>query len=322
MPGMDGIDLLRKVKIENPEVEVIMITGHGDMDLAIESLKHQAADFITKPINVNALEISLQRAKEKILVRQQLRWYTENLEKLVKEKSELQDRLSSLGLMIGSISHSIKGLLTGLDGGMYVLKSGFTKQDPEQTAEGWDIVSQTVERIRKMILDILFYAKERELNIEPVALQPFAEQVAQVVSKRAMDQGIDFVCDVESSIGELEMDAGFVHAALVNILENAVDACVKDGAKPAHRITFSVKAERNDIVFIVTDNGSGMDAEAREKIFTLFFSTKGRRGTGMGLFIANHIVKQHGGIVDVASELHKGSTFTVRMPKEAINKEK
>jgi len=132
MPGMDGIDLLQKIKHENPDTEVIMITGHGDMDLAIESLKHEATDFITKPINVNVLEIALQRASEKIVTRQKLREYTENLEKLIHEKTELQSHLSSLGLMIGSISHAIKGLLTGLDGGMYLLDSGFAKENQDR----------------------------------------------------------------------------------------------------------------------------------------------------------------------------------------------
>ncbi|MGD9416405.1 MAG: response regulator, partial [Desulfobacterales bacterium] len=97
MPGMDGIELLQKIKRENPEVEVVMITGHGDMDLAIKSLKFEATDFITKPINVDALEISLKRAQDKILIRNQLKEYTESLEKLIQEKTDLQDHLSSLG---------------------------------------------------------------------------------------------------------------------------------------------------------------------------------------------------------------------------------
>ncbi|MCK5203272.1 MAG: response regulator, partial [Desulfobacterales bacterium] len=161
MPRMDGIELLQKVKLENSETEVIMITGHGDMDLAIKSLKYKATDFITKPINVDGLEIALRRAKDRIVTRQKLREYTENLEKLLREKTELQSRLSSLGLMIGSISHGIKGLLTGLDGGMYLLDSGFAKENQERIKEGWEVVQLMVDRIRKMIQDILFYAKER-----------------------------------------------------------------------------------------------------------------------------------------------------------------
>ncbi len=154
MPRMDGIELLQKVKRDNPEAEVIMITGHGDMDLAVKSLKYEATEFITKPVNVDALEIALRRAGERILTRQKLKEYTESLETLVREKTELQSHLSSLGLMIGSISHGIKGLLTGLDGGMYLLDSGFAKEDRDQIKEGWEIVKLMTERIRKMILDI------------------------------------------------------------------------------------------------------------------------------------------------------------------------
>ena len=100
MPGMDGIELLQKIKHENPDTEVIMITGHVDMELAIRSLKNDATDFITKPINVDALEIAVQRAKDRIVTREKLKEYTENLEKLIQEKTELQSHLASLGLMI------------------------------------------------------------------------------------------------------------------------------------------------------------------------------------------------------------------------------
>ncbi|MDX2496882.1 MAG: response regulator [Desulfobacterales bacterium] len=78
MPGIDGIELLRKIKHENPETEVIMLTGHGDLDLAIKSLKFEATDFITKPINDDALELALVRAFEKIAMRKKLREYDRN----------------------------------------------------------------------------------------------------------------------------------------------------------------------------------------------------------------------------------------------------
>ena len=88
MPGINGIELLGKIKKENPDTEVIMITGHGDMELAIQSLKLEATDFVTKPINDDVLEIALKRARERISMRQQLREYTENLEELVRKQSE------------------------------------------------------------------------------------------------------------------------------------------------------------------------------------------------------------------------------------------
>ena len=135
MPVMDGIALLKLIKRENPATEVLMITGHGDMDLTIRSLKHDAMDFITKPVNVDILEIAIEKAVEKIVAKQKLLEYTQKLELLILEKSKLADHLSSLGLMLGTISHNIKGLLTNLDGGIYMARSGLKNKD-NKAAEG------------------------------------------------------------------------------------------------------------------------------------------------------------------------------------------
>ena len=315
MPNMDGIELLQKIKLENPETEVVMITGHGDMDLAIKSLKYKATDFITKPINVNVLEIALQRVCDKIVTRQQLREYTESLERLIREKTELQDHLSSLGMMISSISHGIKGLLTGLDGGMYLLEKGFSQKSQEQITEGWEVVKQMVERIRKMVLDILYYAKERDLRWERIDALSFAEEVAKVVEPKIRSGGIEFEKNLDSKIGEFEINAGYVHSALLNILDNAVDACTKDTSKQKHKITLKVKQDNRHIIFDVADNGLGMDSDTSEKIFTPFFSLKGEKGTGLGLFISNKIIDQHGGEIIVKSKLRQGTLFRIKIPK-------
>jgi signal transduction histidine kinase len=315
MPGMDGIELLRRIKHENPETEVVMITGHGDMDLAIKSLKYEASDFITKPINVDVLEIALKRVADRVLMRRKLKEYTENLEALVHEKSELQSHLASLGLMIGSISHGIKGLLTGLDGGLYLLDSGLGKGDRGQAAEGLDIVKQIVERIRKMVLDVLFYAKERPLNREVVEIGAFAEEIGRVVAPKISRRGIDFVRDIVPVPGTAEMDTESIHSALINILENAVDACEKDTSGRVQQIVFRVRSFPDQVCFEVQDNGVGMDAATREKIFTLFFSSKGSKGTGFGLFIAHHVVNQHGGSITVKSSPGQGALFRVRIPR-------
>ncbi|MFO7667638.1 MAG: response regulator [Desulfobacterales bacterium] len=315
MPGMDGIELLRKIKHESPDTEFIMITGHGDMDLAISSFQDQAADFITKPINVNILDVALKKVREKIVSRRQLREYTENLEKLVREKSELQSHLSSLGLMIGSVSHGIKGLLTGLDGGMYQVESGFSKENSQEIEEGWKIVKLMVDRIRKMVLDILYYAKERNLNWENVDVLSFAEEVAMSVERKISSGDIEFIRDFDASAGNFEIDSGCIHSALINILENAVDACMRDKSKERHQIIFKVTPDEKNINFEVCDNGTGMNMETREKLFTLFFSTKGTKGTGLGLFISNKIIQQHGGSIKVSSLPGQGSKFTISIPK-------
>ncbi len=315
MPGGDGIELLRKIKRENPETEVIMITGHGDMNLAIRSLKYQATDFITKPINIDALEIALRRAREKIAMRRKLQDYTRSLEQLVREKSQLQDHLSSLGLMIGSISHGMKGLLTSLDGGLYLVASGLKKKDWQRIAQGASAAEETAKRIRKMVLDILYYAKERSLNRAPVKSIDLAEELARTIQPRVDASGIRLVCRFDDTAGIIEVDADYLQAALLNILENAVDACVKDPDKPVHRIDFSMIGQNEAVVFRIADDGIGMDAETRDRIFSLFYSTKGSKGTGLGLFIANHIVGQHDGTITVTSTPGKGTEFEVTLPK-------
>jgi signal transduction histidine kinase len=316
MPVMDGIELLRNIKQLNTETEVIMITGHGDMDLAILSLKYNATDFITKPINVDALEIALRRSQEKILMRKKLQEYTTHLEALVREKTELQDHLSSLGLMIGSISHGIKGLLTGLDGGMYLLESGLCHKNQGRIDEGWETVKMMVERIRKMVMDILFHAKKRDLQWENVDVKKFTDDIARMMTAKLNERPIEFEAKIASSVGSCQIDPGYINAALMNIFENAVDACQRDDSKDLHRIVFEVREDKGCIVFSVADDGIGMDTETQARLFTEFFSAKGRKGTGLGLYVANKIIEQHGGIIEVSSSVGRGSKFRLAVPKQ------
>ena len=319
MPVMDGIELLKQLKREDPETEVVMITGHGDMDLAIRSLKHEATDFITKPINVDALDIALRRVREKIIMRRKLSEYTANLESLVLEKSELQDHLASLGLMIGAISHGIKGLLTGLDGGMYMLESGLTRHEEDKIKEGRETIKLVVDRIRKMVMDILFYAKERELQWEKTDVARFSHELTRMVAAKIEDLPIDLEYHIADSVGACQIDPGYVHAALMNIFDNAIDACLRKEceAETERRIIFNVQPDDGHIVFSVRDTGIGMDDDTLTQIFTAFYSSKGRRGTGLGLFITHKIISQHGGTISVHSSPGRGSRFTIKLPKQA-----
>jgi len=228
---------------------------------------------------------------------------------------KLQDHLTSLGLLIGSVSHGVKGILTGLDGGMYRIESGLEKDDKQRIKDGWEVVKLMVSRIRNMVLDILYYAKKRDLKWERIDVLSFAGEVASIVEPQALSHDIDFICNFDNSAGDFEVDAGVVSSALVNIIENAIDACTNDHSKKKHRIVFDVKEEKDCIRFEVSDNGIGMDQDTLENIFTLFFSSKGHQGTGLGLFISNQIIQQHGGSIKVESTPSQGSHFNIRMPK-------
>jgi signal transduction histidine kinase len=279
------------------------------------SLKNQATDFITKPINVDALEIALKRAEERLILRRQLKAYTERLEQLVQEKAELKDHLSSLGMMIGSISHGIKGLLTSLDGGLYLVESGFSHKQEDTVEEGWQIVKQTVERIRKLMLDILFYTKKREFSFSKVTVGDFAREVAAAVAGKMESRRIDFQTQYDDRLGHFSIDANYLQAALNNILENAIQACEQKEGAAAAGIRFAVSANSREVCFEVADTGVGMDQDTLDRLFTVFFSTKGRGGTGLGLFVANQVVEQHGGRIEVQSQPGQGTTFRIIVPR-------
>jgi PAS domain S-box-containing protein len=227
---------------------------------------------------------------------------------------ELQSQLASIGLLVGSISHGIKGLLTGLDGGIYMVNSGFTKGKPERVERGWEMVQRNVERIRSMVLDILYYAKDRELAVEDVDLGALVAEFREGLEKKASDADVALEVAFADDIGMVPGDPQAIRATLLNLLENSLDACRMDKDKDDHTIRLGIRRESEWMTIEVEDNGIGMDRETREKIFSLFFSSKGIKGPGRGLFISNKIVDKHGGSIRVDSEPGRGTRFTVRLP--------
>jgi PAS domain S-box-containing protein len=227
----------------------------------------------------------------------------------------LQDNLSTLGLMIGSISHGIKGILTGIDAGLYLIDSGFYKNKPARIEEGLDVTKLMAERMRKLVYDILYYTKERKLEFEKVNVLKFAGEVAANMDIKIRGADIEFECDFEPFLGDFEIDVSLMRSAMINILENAMEACIEDPEDKAHKIIFRVARDMEHIRFDIVDNGPGMSKEGVKKIFKLFYSSKGSRGTGLGLFVTEKIINKHGGTISVQSDPGQGAHFQIRIPK-------
>jgi PAS domain S-box-containing protein len=225
---------------------------------------------------------------------------------------DLESQLTSLGLLVGSVSHGIKGLLNGLEGGMYMLDTGLKKENSARVAQGLEMVRRNMERMRSMVLNILYYVKDREVQWEGLDTAEMAESVTSVLAQNAQLLGIDLKAEVQT--GGFWGDRNAVHSMLLNLLENSLDACRLDKSKTSHRVTLRAYAQEGSAVFEIEDNGTGMDRETCEKAFSLFFSSKGREGTGLGLFIANKISKSHGGTISIDSVQGHGTKFTVTLP--------
>ena len=321
MPGMDGIKLLQKIKEESPDTEVIMITGHGDMKLAIRSLKYDATDFITKPINDDALEIALKRANEKITLRAKLKEYTENLELLVEEKTKKileTERLAAIGQTVGGLAHAIKNIAGGLTGGAFVLEKGIDLHNEKYLHEGWDMVKGNLARIKGMALDLLSYTKERDPDYQLLDPNSLAQEIDDLMLPRARENDVSLEVESDESLLQVWLDPEGIHRCLLNLVTNAIDACINiDITQRQGRVLLrTLKTEGWAVEFQVVDNGCGMDEETKEKIFRRFFSTKGSRGTGLGLMITKKIIDEHEGAIEFDSEKGKGTRFVIRLPEK------
>jgi len=321
MPGMDGIGLLKKIKDENPDTEIIMITGHGDMELAIQSLKFDATDFITKPSNDEALEIALKRANEKISLKTRLKEYTENLEHLVEEKTrELMEaeRLAAVGQTVAGLAHAIKNMTGGLIGGVFVLEKGIELDNEKYLHQGWDMVRGNVDRIKHVALDLLNYSKEREVDDQLCDPNKPAREVYDLMLPRARECGVVLEMELDDSLPDAWFDPEEIHRCLLNLVTNAIDACtdISCTSKPGRVVIQSIRKEGWAVQYQVEDNGCGMNEETRNKIFQRFFSTKGTRGTGLGLMITKKIIDEHGGIISLNSKHGKGSKFVIMLPEK------
>jgi signal transduction histidine kinase len=321
MPGMDGIQVLQKIKEEDQDAEVIMITGHGDMELAIQSLNSDAADFITKPINKDALEVALRRANEKIELKTRLREYTENLEKLVEEKTKKlveAERFSAVGQTVAGLAHAIKNVAGGLKGGTFVLEKGIELNNKKYLHQGWDMVRGNVGRISNMALDLLNYTKEREPDYQLDYPNRPAQEVFELMLPHAREHGVSLEMDLNEDLPQVWFDREGIHRCLLNLVTNAIDACadIAFSLRQGKVILRSRKTEDWAVEYQVLDNGCGMDEETSAKIFQSFFSTKGSRGTGLGLMITKKIIDEHGGVVEYESEREKGTKFVIRLPRK------
>jgi PAS domain S-box-containing protein len=227
----------------------------------------------------------------------------------------LQNNLSELGLMISSISHSIKSVLTGLDAGVYLMESGWEKGDPEQIQEGLEAIKFMADRIRSIVFDVLYYAKERELKPERIDVVSFAHNVVESINKRFQESGVELVFDFDPQLGAFEIDRGVLCPALVNILENALEACLENESQRPPQVLFRAAQHEGQVIFEIRDNGAGMNEEQLGEVFKMFYSTKGSRGTGLGLYIAKKIVSHHGGTISVTASPGEGACFRVALPE-------
>ncbi len=237
------------------------------------------------------------------------------IHRLQKEK-EQSARMAAIGETVAGVAHYIKNILTGLKGGGYVINSGIRKNNMALVKDAWKMLEKSIEQIGHIVMDMLIYAKERKPEYRLTDPNELVIEVLDLMKERAELSGVKILPELAPDLREVSMDRMAMHHCLLNLVTNAIDACTLEGIMEGDgRVT--VKTDHPEpwsLRIQVTDNGMGMDKDTQKKIFTGFFSTKGYKGTGLGLPVTKKIIKEHGGELIFDSAPGKGSTFSITLP--------
>ncbi|MGD2185053.1 MAG: ATP-binding protein [Desulfobacterales bacterium] len=229
-----------------------------------------------------------------------------NITQLKKDRKELV----TLGQSIALLSHGIKNILEGLQGGAYIVDEGFKDDDVAMARKGWNIVNKNIFDIADVVQNILYSSKDRPLKYERIAPGQLVKDSLALFREKADSMDIALKQQINASIPEVRLDIASARRMLHNLIWNALQACLNDVKKKKHFV--SVKTDLLDdkhFMFEIEDNGIGMDQDTQRNIYEEFFSTKGSSGTGLGLAVVEKVVNRHGGKIEVMSTPGKGTTF-------------
>jgi signal transduction histidine kinase len=223
------------------------------------------------------------------------------------------ERLAAIGQTIATLSHHIKNILQGIRGGSYLIEEGLKGQDSDVVRKGWTIVEKNQEKISNLVMDMLTFSKEREPDLTTANLNQVVAEVIELMQVRAEQADVQLCPQLDADMPELLFDPELIHRAVLNVITNAIDAC--DKAEGAKVEVITEYAPHNGLLrTVVRDNGEGISAEDLKRVFSVFESRKGSRGTGLGLPVSQKILREHGGEIRVESTVGAGSTFILELP--------
>ncbi len=240
------------------------------------------------------------------------------IKSLEKEKLDAE-RLAAVGQTVAGLAHSVKNILMGLEGGMYMVDSGLKRQDQDRIAEGWEVLERNFAKTTSLVKDFLSFAKGRLPHVQWANPNDLVQEIVDLYAESAKQLGITLTANLAESMKPVPLDPDGIHTCLTNLVSNAIDACQMSEVR-GDRVEITARETKSSVIIEVTDNGTGIEYDIKKKIFTTFFTTKGGEGTGLGLLTTRKIVQEHGGYIAVESEPGAGSTFRMEFPRKRLPK--
>lgn len=325
MPGMDGLALIEQLRTCCPDTPTLLITGHGERDLAIQALRVGAYDFIQKPIDrdyfISALRRAIQTRQMHFQIarqQQELEAYTRSLEQTVEERtSELVKANAAKDIFMGMVSHELRTPLTTLKGVAQILHRRVERGDSVEL-KNLALLESSVRRMELLVNDLLdtslIETGTFSLHQQTGDLTALCQDI---LNEHQETLGSLFHLEIlTSETLECSIDRERISQVLLNLVSNARKYSPKDAP-------IIVRVERQDeqAVISVIDQGVGIEPEKLAHIFERFYRVPGvniqtgtQTGVGLGLYIAKKLIDHHNGRISATSTPGQGSTFTISLP--------
>ena len=311
MPGINGMEVLEKAKEIDPYIITVVITGYATVDSAVEAMKKGAYDFLPKPFTPEQLRIIIRRGLER-------RELIQEAESLRRDKKLIEENFITM------VTHQLRSPLVAVQQYFEVLLAGMAGEVQEKQKEMIQRASDRLEGLLNLINDWLDVARLNEGQIvdkiKPLPLSNLLKKLVEDMQPLTKENEVSLEIGSCSENDLVQGDEETLEQVFSNLITNAIRY-----NKPNGRVTISIKENEDFIAAEVQDTGIGIAKEHLPFIFNQFYrvsrsESQKVKGTGLGLSIAKKIVDAHGGTIQVTSELGKGSTFTVLLPKAEKDK--
>lgn len=349
MPGIDGIEVLKRIREEKILTEVIMITGNEEADMVVQALRKGAFDYFGKPVNPDKLEISIKKALKKQETQRlldehvcKLKTTNEQLEQEISKRKQLEQsaKLAALGELAAGIAHEINNPLSFIYANLGNLNKFFlkirsliesydklavpddAKKEIEEIKEGInytylktriiDMIEKSIDgasRIKKIVTDMKTFARVDSADIEYANLNASIDTTLGILVHEYKNR-VEINRDFDLNLPEVKCFVAKLNQVFLNLLVNACQAIEEKGV-----ICIRTSTNGDNVVIEIEDSGGGIPDDVKERIFNPFFTTKPvGKGTGLGLSISHDIIQQHKGELSVTSKTGEGTTFTIQLP--------
>jgi len=307
MPNVSGLELLKKIKEQQPDQAVILMTGYSDKNTILEALKAGADDFINKPINILQLCTTVDKTFEKQKIRQEL----SNLKRIYRLKSDF----------LGLISHKLKTPTTAISLFIQNIADGVESPHDENFKQMLSLVQAETEHLEQLIQDLLYFSEatleSEDMPLEELDLGQLAGQIAVALKTKAAERDITLRIELAPDLARepLPLNPQRINFAIRALLDNALKFTPAGGS-----VSIEGRVEEHQLSLTISDTGVGIPASELPKIFNKFYQidphhTGQVRGFGLGLFYARDFIRDMGGLLEIESEPEHGTRVRISFPR-------